>query len=84
LVGNFLHPDQPADEEEQPQPPAPLPQTTQGEPREAVPPYLLDHEERMRAARRAPNLGAFASREYDRQRVERYEREDRRRRAYGV
>jgi hypothetical protein len=61
-----------------------LPQTTQGEPREAVPPYLLDREERMRAARQAPNLGAFASREYDRQRLERYEREDRRRRAYGV
>ena len=91
LMGNFLH-SEPGDEEEQPRPPAPpppqLPQRTaqnlREEPEVPVPPYLLDHEERMRAARQGPNLGTFASREYDRQRLAGYEREDRRRRAYGV
>ena len=73
LMGNFLHSEQPGDEEEQPRPPAPPPsifpqraaQNTREEPEVPVPFYLLDHEERMRAARRGPNLGACASREYD-------------------
>ena len=48
-------------------PPAPL----EERPAQPVPPYLLDLEERMRAARRGPNIGAFAQREIDRRRIER-------------
>ena len=86
LVGNFLHHEEHEQEDvEMPEAPRTAPARgppTQTEPREPVPPYLLDHEERMRAARRGPNLGAFASREYDRQRLEGYGRADARRRAY--
>ena len=72
LIGNALGArGEVADEEERPPPPPPPPQE---EPRQgdAVPPYLMDLEERMEAARRRiPNLGRFASGEIDRRRRER-------------
>ena len=66
LVGNFLH-HETEDVEMPEEPPNPRPTPTQAEPRQPVPPYLLDREERMRAARQ-PSLGPFAQREGERQR----------------
>ena len=64
LMGNYFDQGPPEDVEmHEAAPDAP----TQAEPREPVPPYLLDHEERMRAAR-VP-LGPFAQREGERQRT---------------
>jgi len=66
LVGNYFQEGEPGDVE-MPEVAPPRPTPAPAEPREPVPPYLLDREERMNAAR-VP-LGPFAQREGARQRA---------------
>ena len=69
MIGNIMRGGEP----EQPEPPAPTPPPAPTAPREAkpeqpVPPFLLDLEERMKAAKKGPNLGSgrFTNGEIDR------------------
>lgn len=69
LVYNHVQEGEEEDVEMPEAPPNPRPESTQAEPREPRPVYLIDEEERMNAARQSPPLGAFAQREGARQRA---------------